>query len=143
MPFRGGCLCGKLRYEINRKHLNAMHCYCGMCRKAHGGAFSTHVVLRPDQLRWLSDTSELQTYESSPQAYRKFCTNCGTHLLVHGQSGDGSYAIPAGTLDGDPTLNIIGHMYTSELVSWYQIDDDLPQYECWPPGFEPSAASME
>ncbi len=139
MPYSGGCLCGEMLYEIDRKHLNAMNCYCDMCRKAHGTAFSTHVVVRPDQLRWTREQSELTPYESSPGAYREFCSGCGTHLLVHGQSGDDTLAIPAGTLDGDPPLTIIGHMYTRELVSWYTIDDDLPQYDEWPPGFGPSA----
>ena len=138
MAFTGGCLCGAFRYTIERKHLNAMHCYCDMCRKAHGTAFSTHAVVPPTQLAWADPSRELSTYESSPGAFREFCPNCGTHLLIHGQSGDGNLAIPAGTLDGDPPLTILGHMYTSELVSWHPIADDLPQYETWPPGFGPS-----
>ena len=50
MSFTGGCLCGGMRYEIRRKYLNAIHCYCAMCRKAHGTAYSTHVAARPDHL---------------------------------------------------------------------------------------------
>ena len=140
MAFRGGCLCGRLRYEIDRRHLNAMHCYCGMCRKAHGTAFSTHVVLRPDQVHWRREDAELRAYESSRGAYRKFCGHCGAHLLVHGQTGDDTLAVPAGTLDGDPRLTIIGHMYVRERVSWATIEDDLPKYEEWPPGFGPAAS---
>ena len=104
MAFTGGCLCGQLRYEIDRKHLNAMHCHCRMCRKAHGTAFSTHVMLRPEQLQWTRQGAPLKPYESSPDAYRRFCAHCGTHLLVHGQTGDGALAIPAGTLDGNPSI---------------------------------------
>ena len=139
MPFTGGCLCGSITYKIERRHLNAMHCYCSMCRKAHGTAFSTHVVCRPDQLHWEAGRELLTAYESSPQAYREFCPRCGTHLLVHGQTGDSSLAIPAGTLDGDPPLTILGHMYTSEVVSWYKITDGLPQHVQWPPGLGRSA----
>ena len=135
MSFRGSCLCGRFRYEIDRRHLNAMHCYCGMCRKAHGTAFSTHVVMRPDQLAWTDSPAAPRAYESSPGAYREFCPSCGTHLRVHGQSGDGTIAVPAGTLDGDPPLTVLGHMFTGERVSWYRISDDLPQHEGWPPGF--------
>ena len=135
--FLGGCLCGALRYEIKRKHLNAIHCYCGMCRKAHGTAFSTHIIVRKDQLEWLGATEALSPYESSRNAYREFCARCGTHVLVHGQSGDGTLAVPAGTLDGDPPLTIIGHMYTEALVSWYRIRDALPRHPRWPPGFGP------
>lgn len=135
MAFVGGCLCGTCRYEIDRKHLNAMHCYCGMCRKAHGTAFSTHVVVKPEQLHWLQGAEALVAYESSPGAFREFCGRCGTHLRVHGQTDDDTLAVPIGTVDGDPPITILGHMYTEALVSWYQIDDDLPQYERWPPGF--------
>ena len=136
--FTGGCLCGVLRYEIDRRFLNAMHCYCGMCRKAHGTAFSTHLIMRPEQLRWTREELALCAYESSRDAYRAFCPRCGTHLLVHGQTGDDSIAVPAGTLDGDPPLTILGHMYTEALVSWHHISDDLPQHERWPPGFGPA-----
>lgn len=139
MAFQGGCLCGAIRYQINRKFLNAMHCYCNMCRKAHGTAFSTHVIVKPAQLQWLS--GELTAYESSSNAFREFCPQCGTHVLVHGQSGDNTLAIPAGTLDGDQPLTILGHMYVGELVGWYQITDQLPQHEQWPTGFGPQAGS--
>lgn len=133
MAFPGGCLCGVVRYEIDRKFLNAMHCYCRMCRKAHGTAFSTHVITRPEQIKWSSGRDEIQAFESSPRAYREFCSHCGTHVLVHGQSDDGTHAIPAGTLDGDPAVTILGHMYTDELVSWFQIADGFPQHRGWPP----------
>ena len=56
------------------------------------------------------------------------------------QTGDGTYAVRGGTLDGDPTLEILGHMYVEECVSWYQIGDDLPQHARWPAGFGPSAS---
>ena len=139
MTFTGGCLCGSIRYEIQRKHLNAIHCYCAMCRKAHGTAFSTHVITRPDQLVWAQGKELLKSYESSPNAYREFCERCGTHILVHGQTGDDTRAIPAGTLDGDPALTIVGHMCTENQVSWFTISDDLPQHPQWPPGLGPGA----
>ncbi len=138
MAFQGGCLCGRFRYAIERRSLKAMHCYCDMCRKAHGTAFSTHAIVRPHQLVWQT-MDELVPYESSPGAFRQFCPSCGAHLVVHGQSGDGTYAVPAGTLDGDPTLEILGHMYVEERVSWFEILDDLPQHARWPAGFGPSS----
>ena len=140
MPYAGSCLCGSIRYEIHRNHLNAIHCYCGMCRKAHGTAFSTHVLATPTQIMWTHGESPRKAYESSSKSFREFCPKCGTHILVHGQSGDNSLAIPAGTIDGDPELTILGHMYTEDLVSWYKISDDLPQHRQWPAGFGPSEA---
>lgn len=135
VPFTGSCLCGSIKFEIHRKYLNAIHCYCGMCRKAHGTAFSTHSLAAPSQVQWTEGKSLLTSYESSPGAYREFCPVCGTHILVHGQSGDDSLAFPAGTINGNPSLTILGHMYTEDLVSWYVISDNLPQHRQWPPGF--------
>ena len=138
MSFAGGCLCGDIRYEIASKYLNAMNCYCEMCRKAHGGAFSTHIVVRPEQLSWPQGKHLLTPYQSSATGLREFCPSCGTHLLVHGQSGDGALGIPAGTVDGKPDLTLIGHMYTAELVPWHHITDDRPQHAGWPPGYGPN-----
>jgi hypothetical protein len=110
-----------------------MHCYCGMCRKAHGTAYSTHVMLRPDQMRWLAGRERLVAYRSSAAGVREFCPVCGTHLLVHGQTGDDMLAVPAGTLDGDPPLTVRGHMFVADCVQWYRIADDLQQHAGWPP----------
>ena len=142
MSFVGGCLCGAHRYAITRKYLNAMHCYCDMCRKAHGTAFSTHIVVKPEQLRWAEGPTR-QRFQSSRKGVREFCGACGTHLLVHGQSGDDTLAIPAGTLDGDPELTLLGHMFTQEQVSWIHINDTLPRHRAWPPGFGPTSSSGE
>ncbi len=134
MGFEGGCLCGAVRYVIERRHLNAMHCWCGMCRRAHGTAFSTHVVARPEQVRWIGAAS-LSTFASSGRGRREFCPDCGTHLRVHGQTGDDTIAVPAGTLDGDPPITLLGHMFLADRVHWLELDDDLPRYAGWPPGY--------
>lgn len=128
----GGCLCGAVSYRITRSHLSAVHCYCDMCRKAHGGAFSTHAPMRREQFELLS--GELVSYASSAEGIREFCPRCGSHILVHGQTKDGSVAVPVGTLDGDPELTVTGHIFVREKVSWYVIADELPQYPGWPPG---------
>jgi hypothetical protein len=138
VAFDGGCLCGAVRYRIDRKFLNAINCYCSMCQRAHGGAYSTHVIVKPEQLEWLHGRSEMRTFESSTEAYREFCSHCGAQLLVHGQSGDGTLGIPAGTLDNGPALTLLGHMFVIDRVQWCAITDHLPQYADWPPGFEQS-----
>ena len=139
MAFDGQCLCGAHQYQIERKFLNAMHCYCEMCRKAHGTAYSTHVIVRPSELVWRTDQHALVQFASSASGFREVCNACGTHMLVHGQSGDGNLAIPAGTVNGKPDVTILGHMFVAELVPWHHIEDTLPQYAQWPPGYGPAA----
>ncbi len=134
MHHDGGCLCGAVRYRVTRSHLSAVNCYCDMCRKAHGGAFSTHVPVRREQ--FVLGEGELAEHRSSAHGVRAFCRDCGTHILVHGQTADNSVAVPAGTLDGDPPLTVQSHIFVREKVSWYEIADELPQFEGWPPGVE-------
>jgi len=138
MAFTGGCLCGAVRYAINRKFLNALHCHCSMCQRAHGGAYSTHVAVRADQLNWLAGRSSLVSYESSRAAFREFCSACGSQILIHGQTGDGVLAIPAGTLDGDPPITEQGHIFVATQLSWADTDAAQPRYEGWPPGVGPA-----
>ena len=135
MSFTGGCLCGAIRFEISSKYLNAMKCYCEMCRKAHGGAYSTHIVVRPERIAWIKGADTLTAYKSSENGFREFCPACGTHIKIHGQTGDDTIAIPAGTVDGKPEVTLLGHMFTADLVPWHQITDDLPAHSGWPPGF--------
>ncbi len=130
----GGCLCGAVRFVVDRSHLSDINCYCEMCRKAHGGAFSTHVPMRREQFTLVQ--GELAVYASSAEGRREFCPHCGTHILVHGQTADGSVAVPAGTFDGDPPVSVTSHIFVRDRVSWHAIGDDLPQFEGWPPGVE-------
>ena len=139
--YTGGCLCGAVRYRVNRKHLNAMHCHCSMCQRVHGGAYSTHLVMRPDQIDWQQGLEQLVGYESSPSAFRKFCRTCGSQMLIHGQTGDATQSIPAGTLDGDPPLTLLGHMFVADALTWAEPDDDLPRHAGWPPGYGPQDTS--
>lgn len=131
MSFSGACLCGAVSFEVTRSHLAAVHCYCGMCRRAHGGAFSTHVPMREDQFNMHSGS--LETYASSLEGRREFCPECGTHVLVHGQTADRSVAVPAGLFAPGTPIEVTSHIFVQDKVAWYQIRDDLPQFEGWPP----------
>ena len=134
MKIHGRCLCGTVTYEADDTPTALSHCHCAMCRKAHGGAFSTHVPMRRSQFSLTNGA--LAVYASSAQGRREYCADCGTHILVHGQTADDSVAVPAGTFDGNPPITITSHIFVRDKVDWYEIADDLPQFDGWPPGVE-------
>ncbi len=103
-----------------------------MCRRAHGTAFSTHVPMRADQFELTGGA--LAPFASSTHGRREFCPRCGSHVLVHGQTRDGSVAVPAGLLPGDVPLTVAGHLFVAEKAAWWEISDELPQHAGWPPG---------
>ena len=81
---------------------------------------------------WMEGSSEVQSYESSPGTFRAFCRNCGSGLPV--LEDDGAHVtIPAGTLDNDPGVRPVVHIHTASRASWYEIADQLPQFDAFPP----------
>lgn len=128
----GSCLCGSVRFEVARSYLSAVNCYCGMCRRAHGSSYSTHVAMRREQFRLIA--GELSVFTSSNEGRREFCQFCGSHVLVHGQTADDSVAVPAGLFEQGAPIEVTAHIFVKDKVAWQSIDDNLPQHDSWPPG---------
>jgi len=43
------------------------------------------------------------------------------------------YGLALGTLDGDPGLRPERHVFVANKAPWFEITDDLPQHQGWPP----------
>jgi hypothetical protein len=130
----GRCLCGALRYQIDGPFVDMLHCHCSMCRKHHGTPFVTWAAAPIAGFRWLSDTSSLATYRSSERGHRDFCRICGSVAPMIEESF-GMVIAPAGNLEGEPGIRPTRHMFVGSKAAWYEITDDLPQHEEYPPEF--------
>ncbi len=134
---RGSCLCGAVRFEIDRVRA-LTHCHCSNCRKLSGAAFATYAHVDADKFRFVSGEGEFDTYESAPGSFRNRCKVCGCNV-----PGKASYlptvSIPAGLLDDDPVVRPLLHVFASSRASWWTIRDDLPQHDKWVPGYEPKS----
>jgi hypothetical protein len=135
MAIRGSCLCGTVSYEITGSFAGAGNCHCPMCRKSHGAAFVTWAFINPDQFRWTSGEEWVEGYQSSPGRERCFCKKCGSPLVA--RHGGKISEVALGTVDGDPGVRPREHIFVGSKAPWYEITDDLPQYEEWPPSMEP------
>ena len=103
-----------------------------MCRKAHGAAFRTRASVKATEFRWMSGEASLTYYESSPGEYRSFCRVCGSNLITKFARNPEVYGFPLGTLDTDPGVKPTCHVFVGSKAPWYEITDDLPQYEEFP-----------
>lgn len=61
---------------------------------------------------------------------------CGAcWALVYWSTRDGAYVcVPYGTLVDEPALKPMAHMFVGSKAPWYEILDDLPQYDEYPDG---------
>jgi len=132
---KGRCLCGALNYELDGPFSAMMNCHCSMCRKHHGTAFATFVVAPAAGFRWISGEDRLMRYRSSHNGMRTFCRVCGSA----GPSTLPELGIafaPAASLDGDLGIKPQSHIFVASKAPWYDITDDLPQHQAYPPGFD-------
>jgi hypothetical protein len=103
-----------------------------MCRKTHGTAYGTYVVVAADGFRWARGEDGITRYVSSPGGGRRFCGRCGSPLPAG--PGDGAMALPAGGLDDDPGVRPSVHIFVGSTAPWYDVPDALPRFDAFPPG---------
>ena len=129
---RGSCLCGAVRYEIDGPVGRPENCHCGMCRKAHGAAFSTNAVVPTEALRVIAGAQMLAEYESSPHRRKCFCRRCGSQLFIRRLNRPELTVVTLGTLDDDPGVRPIRHVFVGSKAPWHEIDVPLPAFEVYP-----------
>jgi hypothetical protein len=128
---RGRCLCGGVRFELDRAVGPFELCHCPCCRKASGSAFAANLGVRAEDFRLLSGAALIRTFDAPirerPPAYRAaFCARCGSP--VPSPPTDAAwFEIPAGLLDDDPLLRPEKHIFVDCKSPWFSIADSLPK----------------
>ncbi|GAO36624.1 aldehyde-activating protein [Sulfuricella sp. T08] len=132
--YRGGCLCGVVRFEIEGPIRNIVYCHCSQCRKAQGSAFATNGIVRASGFRITSGEDALTGYESTPGQTKFFCKICGSPILSKSESRPEDVRVRLGTIDSDIEERSVAHIFATSKANWEEISGDLPQYEAYEPG---------
>ena len=133
MDLRGSCLCGAMRYEVDQLDMPVAHCHCATCRKAHAAACASTAGVMREHFRWTAGEEKLSAYESPPGKLRRFCSVCGTHLLVE-RPAQPHVVLRVATLDDNPGTRPAMHIWTSHDAPWLADGEDVPCYPEWQPG---------
>jgi hypothetical protein len=123
------CLCGGVRIEITGKLGPVVYCHCSQCRKANGAAFAANADVRRKYVRFVSGEDLVREFESSPGAFRAFCGRCGSPLYSRRADRPDVLRIRLGILDDDPGRRSLAHFWVGAKAPWFEITDDLPQFE--------------
>jgi hypothetical protein len=126
----GGCLCGRVRYEIVGELMPVVNCHCSKCRRFHGhvGAYAAtrreHLVLAEAAgLKWYRSVQD-----ETPNVFRGFCKECGSSLFWDPR-GKQQISIAAGSIDPPTGLDTERHVWLSQKSDYYTITDGLPCHE--------------
>jgi hypothetical protein len=125
---QGSCLCGVVRFAIELPAIACAHCHCSMCRRAHGAAFVTWVVVMKEQFEVLSGANRLVHYASSREATRSFCGVCGSSLLFEGEHFPGQVHVVRANIEGEIDRAPDMHVFFGDRVPWVRLADDLPRF---------------
>jgi hypothetical protein len=123
----GSCLCGAVRFEVTPPTKWCAHCHCSMCRRAHGAGFATFVGVAEEQVRLTAGESVIVRYDSSPDAWRRFCGRCGTQLFFAGKRWPGEIHVVRATIQGPIDRMPQAHAYYDVRADWIKVDDHLPK----------------
>ena len=139
----GSCLCGGIKFEIKGPLLRPLNCHCTLCRKQQGAAFRSRARVRRSDFRWVQGEDLMTYYEATPGYRRGFCRVCGSPIInwavPHSPFAQANpnilteYGIALATLDDDPGVRPESHCFVRSMAPWFDITDDLPQYEAYPP----------
>jgi hypothetical protein len=78
--YKGGCLCGGIRFEATGPALKPHSCSCKMCQRHSGAVTLDWVEFPAESVSWTGPCGRPQTWRSSDYSSRAFCAECGSTL---------------------------------------------------------------
>jgi len=128
---RGGCCCGAVRYEVPDEFLHAWNCHCSRCRVATGSAFKSLAGIEREKLTVIRGAGTLLVVgDDVPNDTR--CALCGSFLFSVVRNGAFVH-VGMGSLIDTPTIRPTAHIFAGSKASWFEIADDLPQFDEYAP----------
>jgi hypothetical protein len=123
----GKCLCGAVRYTVAGEFAYALNCHCSNCRTTTGSAFKPFAGIRREKFTVTKGEDHRMIF-GDENAHDVHCTQCGS--LLYSVVRDGAWIhVAMGTLIDDPSIRPTAHIFVGSKAPWYEITDDLPQYE--------------
>ena len=126
MSVKGSCECQGVVFELIGELRDVVFCHCSQCRKTSGHYWAATQVSKGN-LNLIKATS-LSWYDSSDKARRGFCSVCGSSMFYE-RKGIDKISVSAGSLEIPPSLDRMRHIYVASKGDYYDISDDLPQFE--------------
>lgn len=126
----GGCLCGAVRFELDRVPTSATYCHCTRCQRRTGGAWSAQAALGDARVHFLSGEDEVRWWQPPDGFAKGFCATCGAHLFSRRQGEAAPYSVRLGAIDGDHGIRPSTRIHVGSACAWEPIPEDgLPRHE--------------
>lgn len=116
-----------MRYRVADEFLYAANCHCSGCRAATGSAFKPFAGIERAKLE-VTDGADGLLLVGEEDANDTRCAACGS--LLFSVVREGAYVhVALGSLGDVPSIRPSHHIWVGSKAPWYEITDDLPQFE--------------
>ncbi len=123
----GGCPCGLVQYEVADEFVYAVNCHCSRCRAATGSAFKPLAGIEREKLVVTEGAGSVWTV-GEPDDHDARCQECGSFLFSVVR--EGAYVhVAMGSLVDSPRIRPTAHIFVGSKAPWFEITDDLPQFD--------------
>ena len=103
MKTSGSCLCGKVKFLINKDIHTMYHCHCSLCRKQSGTGANSATLVSETLFEWVSGINFIGTFKKDSGFTSCFCISCGSP--VPNNVGNSPFIwIPLGLLNEMPVI---------------------------------------
>src|SRR3979490_572857 len=124
----GSCFCGAVKLEVSGSAEAMGYCHCSSCRSWSGGPVNVFSLLNPAAVREKPGDEHITTFQKPALSQRKYCKNCGGHLMT-GHQPLGLVDVFAATI---PTLEFAPGVHVNYAETVLPMKDGLPKLKDFP-----------
>ena len=139
MAHVGTCFCGAVEIAVEGDPAGMGYCHCRSCRSWSGGPVNAFSLWAPDAVKVTKGEDRIATYNKTEVSYRKYCTECGGHLMTN-HPPLGMIDVFAATL---PDLAFAPGVHVNYAETVLPIRDGLPKLKDFPAEFGGSGEMMK
>jgi hypothetical protein len=123
------CFCGQFTISVEGSFGDVRYCHCSQCREKTGSAFTANARIKESQFSIHGPIEMITEFEHKPGLFNAFCSRCGSPLYARSADDPTDIRVRLGGFGGELDVNVTGHVWVSSKADWYEIQDDLPQYD--------------
>lgn len=80
--YSGSCFCGAVELVAVGQPVAMGYCHCQSCRQWSASPVNAFSLWTPTAIEITQGINEISEYSKTSNSQRKWCTNCGGHLLT-------------------------------------------------------------
>ena len=126
--YSGRCFCGAVEITVVGKPAAMGYCHCQSCRSWSAGPVNAFSLWAPDAVRIMRGADQIGAFSKSANSIRKWCKQCGGHLLTE-HPGFGLTDVYTAVIPDLPFTPMLHVNYGETVLS---LHDGLPKQRDFP-----------